>query len=290
MEQPAKLKEEINVSNNLKLLTKAYQEHAIEQINFARYSVLASRDFVQQLAAIFFNVKASYRKALTAHNTPMGRKMTKNLNKNGKEAIVLLTANTKLYGDIIPKVSRAFLETAKISSADIIVIGKQGKNYFDEARIKKPYQFFEIPDTNVSLSLIKNLTSTLIVYEKVHVFYGKFNNIISQNPVETSITGDLPIEQEQEKNESQEDFLFEPNLDEVAVFFEDQIFSLLFAQTINEAQLGKFASRITAMERAQNNMEKQLETLLRRQVRLKNLMNNKKQLELLAGRSLWGKR
>ena len=130
MEQPAKLKEEITVSNNLKLLTKAYQEHAIEQINFARYSVLASRDFVEQLEAVFYNVKASYRKALLTGKLK-GKKMTKNLNKNGKEAIVLLTANTKLYGDIIPKVNRSFLETAKVSSADMIIIGKQGKNFID---------------------------------------------------------------------------------------------------------------------------------------------------------------
>jgi ATP synthase F1 gamma subunit len=290
MEQRAKLKQEITISKSLTLLTRAYQEHAIEQINFARYSVLASRDFVEQLIDIFSNVKASYIASLQAKgnhtdkDTPMPI-----LKKNGKTALVLITANNKLYGDIIPKVSRLFEEEAnKQPDTELILIGKQGKNYLSQTTIHRATAYFEIPDTNVSLATLKELTTTLLSYEKVTVFYGKFNNIISQDAVAATISGDIP---EGQTNTSEgKDFLFEPSLPDVATFFENQIFSLIFTQTISEAQLGKFASRVKAMERAQNNMAKLLAELNKKEVRLKNMTLNKKQQEQIAGRSLWGHR
>lgn len=292
MEQRAKLKQEITISKSLTLLTKAYQEHAIEQINFARYSVLASRDFVEQLIDIFSNVKASYRASLAAKGDSKAKDAPMPiLKKNGKEALVLITANNKLYGDIIPKVSRLFEEEAnKQPDTELIIIGKQGKSYLSQATITRAKAYFEIPDTNVSLATLKELTTTLLSYEKVTVFYGKFNNIISQDAIAATISGDIPEEQKETLQTQGQDFLFEPSLTDVATFFENQIFSLIFTQTISEAQLGKFASRVKAMERAQNNMAKLLAELNKKEIRLKNMTINKKQQEQIAGRSLWGSR
>ena len=290
MQQRSKLKEEINIGKNLTLLTQAYQEHAIEQINFARYSVLSSRDFVEQLVEIFSNVKASYRnQVLSTKEGKSKEPVMPILKKNGKTALVLITANNKLYGDIIHKVSNLFAqEAAKAPDADLVIIGKQGKSFLEEAGIERKYIYFEIPDTNVAITTLKELTTTLLPYEKVTVFYGKFNNIVSQDAMFISISGDLPEEKQVAKQE--QDFLFEPSLPDVAEFFEDQIFSLIFNQTIHEAQLGKFASRVKAMESARTNMEKLLSELTKKDMRMRAVMSNKKQQEQLAGRSLWAKK
>ena len=65
MDKKNKLKEEIETSGILQMLMQAYQEHAIEQINFSRNSVLTSRQFSDELAEVFYNVKTSYENFLT---------------------------------------------------------------------------------------------------------------------------------------------------------------------------------------------------------------------------------
>lgn len=288
MEQRKKIKEEILISKNLKMLTRAYQEHAIEQINFARYSVIASREFSDDLEQVFIDVKTSYKELVTELLAKQKKGKVAELKKNGKEIMVLITANNKLYGDIIPKICQLFYEQAKTSNADLAVIGKQGKSYIDNSGLGKNYQYFELPDTNVQLTQLKPITETFIQYDKVTVFHGKFNNMVSQEAVEAYVSGDIPQDDNTEKTKQR--FIFEPSVTNILEFFENQIFSLLLSQTVQEAQLARFGSRIKAMELAQENMQKWLSTLLQKEQRLKNITQNKKQMELFAGRALWAKR
>ena len=201
--------------------------------------------------------------------------------------MVLMSANNRLYGDILPKIYKLFYEQAKGNSADIVIVGKQGKEFVEQLKLPNPYTYLEMPDTTIPQHIIKQLTDILYPYEKVTVFCGKFNNIISQVAVQTDISGHLPEENESEKAALK--FLIEPSIEEVINFFETLIFALLLDQTIHESILARFASRIKAMEAAQNYIEKQLKLTMIKQRRQKDMDSNRKQLELFAGRSLWGK-
>lgn len=286
MQRYREVKDEIGINQQLKMLMQAYQEHAIVQINFARYSVVSSREFMQELAEIFLNVKTSYQ-AVIAAKQKKHKKETDPFAKNGKEALILLSSNGKFYGDLITKVCRIFEEQAKITDADIVIIGKEGRSYYESTGINKPFTYFELPDTNVPLILLEPVIQKLISYERVTIFYGKFDNIIVQEPVKAALSGEMAPTAAEGKH--QEEFLFEPSVENVMAFFESQIFSLLLNQTVNEGKLARFASRIKAMEIAQNNLQKQLKFLNSREKRLKSMEMNKKQLQLFAGRSLWNK-
>lgn len=296
MEQSKQIKEELVITKSMKMLTNAYQEHALEQINIARYSVLASRDFAIELTDIFSNVRTSYQNLIEKMIERDKKKLEalRKSMKNGKEVLVLVSANNKLYGEIIPKICRLFLEKAQASDADLVIIGRDGKNFVLQAGLKRPYKYFEIPDTGITQESIKPLTAYLVPYENVTLYCGRFNNVISQEAIAASITGDQPLPDEiqtkdkDHKNDSM--FLFEPSIEYVMDFFETQIFSIILSQTISEAQLARFGSRIKAMETAHDNMEKLLEQLYKRERRMKGMEGNKKQLELLSGRRLWGKR
>ncbi len=286
MDEARKVKDEIDASTLLQLLVITYQEHAIEQINFARNSLLSSRDFTQELANVFVNVKTSYANFRSLYERE--RKKTLEKRKNGKEVLVLISANNKLYGDIIPKVNTLFVEQAKKQTADIVVIGRRGRSMIEQMRLGKPYQYFDIRDDHFTLDTLKPAIAYLYPYEKVTVFYGKFLNILSQDAVASNISGDLPPEQQQQPTEARETFIFEPSLEAVLSFFEGQIFSVLFNQTLREAQMARYASRIKAMESARNNLEGNLTRLTQEQRRLTAMKQNKKQLQLLAGKALWG--
>lgn len=291
MAQQKQIKEEIGINKDFKLLTRSYQEHAIGQINFARFSVLGSREFALDLEEVFSNVRASY-------NTGVIKKTIKKLiKKNGKDIWVLITANNKLYGELLQKTTRFFIDKLKdadLNKIDLVIIGRQGKNIFDQSKIEKEYKYFELPDVHVSPELLKDVCNTFLSYENVIVFYGKFNNIISQSPIEESLSGEIAEKETDSKNNdtkiednAKQHFLFEPSIEEILIFFESQILSLLMNQAVQESQLARFASRISAMETAQNNIQKQLNILDKQEKVLKNMDANKKQLELLAGRSLW---
>lgn len=290
MKIPRRLKDDIDVNQNLKMLTQAYQEHAIEQINFARYSVISSREFSQELEEIFFNVKTSYRTFLQAL-AKRDKRSDMFLHKKDKEVIVLVTSNNKFYGDIIAKLWHAFYTRAKktdFSKTDLVIVGKQGKNFIEQSDLPKEYRYMEIPDTKFDLETLKPLIGLILPYEKITVFYGKFNNIISQEPIEASLSGDFP--QEQQTTEQKKSFLFEPSIQHILSFFETQILSLLFDQTMHEARLARFASRIKAMEIAQTNLQAQLKKLMQRERKFKTIEANRKQLQMLSGRALWGRR
>ena len=281
--------DEININQQFKMLTQAYQEHAIVQINLARYSVLASREFMEELAEIFYNVKSSYQLYLKSLTGKGKVEHEDRLKKNGKDVLVLLSANGKFYGDLVSKVCRLFIKQVKETNADVIIVGHEGKKFFDATGLKREYIYIDIPDTTVNLEMLKPLIDAIISYQRATIFYGKFDNIIVQEAVEGSLSGDLP-ENSKEKEQGKEDFLFEPNIEHVMEFFESQIFSMLLNQTVSEGKLARFASRIKAMESAQNNLLKQLGFLTRRSRRIKSMESNKKQLQLFAGRSLWNKK
>jgi F0F1-type ATP synthase gamma subunit len=294
MEQRQKLKEEMVITRNMKMLTTAYQEHALEQINFSRYSVLASREFADELTTIFGNVRQSYQRILERMVDKDKKKLEelrKSL-KNGKEVMVLVSANNKLYGELIPRVCHQFIAKAKATNSELVVIGKEGKIYVDNAQLNRGYTYFQIPDSSIAIEDLKPLTTFLLPFENVIIFCGKFNNVISQDVIEASLTGaHLDAGATSSTAQQHEDlFLFEPSIEYVVDFFESQIFSIILSQTVSEAQLARFGSRIQAMETAQNNMQKLIEQIFRRQRRLRGMEINKKQLELFAGRRLWGKR
>lgn len=290
MQAYKQITDEITLNQQFKMLTQAYQEHAIVQINLARFSVVASREFMDELAEIFYNVKNSYELYLKSLTGKEKEAHTERIKKNGKTALILLSANGKFYGDLVNKVCRFFVQQVKATpDADIIIVGSEGRKFYENSGINKQFTYLELPDTTVTLDMLKPLINTVIGYQKSMIFYGKFNNIIVQDAVEGSISGDMPTDNKV-KEEAKEDFLFEPNIEFVMEFFENQIFSMLLNQTVSEGKLARFASRIKAMEAAQSNLLKQLGLLHSKSRRMKSMESNKKQLQLFAGRALWNKR
>jgi ATP synthase F1 gamma subunit len=290
MKQHAVLTQELSLANNMKNLTLAYEQHAIEQINFARYSVLASHEFSEDLASIFYHVRNNFKLWMDQLTPKQKRKLDliRKHAKNGKTAFVLVAANNKLYGDIIQKICRLFMENALKTPADLFIIGKQGKNFIDASQFKRTYDFVDLPDTNITMEILQPLYTKLIPYEKVTVFCGRFNNMVSQDAVVTDITGDQTAgDAPGAPTKASEHYFFEPDLEQILNFFENQIFSILLGQTISDSQLARFGSRIQAMEGAQTNMQKVILSLMSAQRRLKHADISKKQLELFAGRRLW---
>ncbi len=271
----------------LRTILETYEEIAATRMARIRSSVLASRDFLLELNAIFQQVKTSYRARI---EFLMKTKKIKDpskltfIKRNGKTLHVFVSANTGLYGDIIRKTYEVFIENLKKTPGDVAILGKLGLQIFNTEGIKAPLTYFEFPDNKMDNAVVQKIVEHIIQYEKVLVFYEQFNNVISQSPIVTNISGDpLPWE----KGGPQAKYFFEPSLEKIMEFFEKEIFASIFQQTIFESELAKFASRMVSLDFASENTKNRLKQVTLVAARIKHQEDNKRQLEKFATMRLW---
>jgi len=294
MPQKKIITENLEALNSLKDLAQSYEEIAVIRMQKIKDSVLKTRDFLAEVSDIFVDLKASYDrevKDLIIRRKKGDKTIIPELQKNGKTLLVYLSSNGRLYGSVTQKTYKLFTQDLKLKGAeanDIVIIGSAGKEMFENSGNTHKFEYFELPDTTVSVEHIKELMKKFLQYEKVHIYYGKFGNVVTQTPIETSITGEDIFETEVINPTPREDrFIFEPVLEKIFHFFETQIVANLFSQTLLENQLARHASRVNAMEEALIHIEEESKKLNRDKGRLKHQTENKKQLESISGLTLW---
>lgn len=290
MAQSKKISEDLEALNSLKNLAESYEEVAVVRMQKIRDSVLKTRDFLADLSDVFVDLKSSYEreiKEIIAKRKAADKHLIEALQKNGRRLLVYLSSNGKLYGAVTQKTFKLFIQdikTPRDDKYDIVIIGNAGKEMFEAYGIDRPFEYFEIPDTSVQVDHIKQLMKKFLQYEEVHVYYGKFGNVVKQTPITTSISGEDIFETEVTTRIPREDrFIFEPTLQKIFHFFETQIMANLFSQTLLENQLARHASRVNAMEEALIHIEQESKKLDQIKNRIKHAMQNKKQLETISG-------
>ncbi len=289
MQQGNILLEEINLVKSFKSLALAYEEISAIKMQRTRGLVLQNRDFLSELSEVFRDVRASYKKQIERllKNKTHKQSVSSAFVKNGKHVAVLLSSNSKLYGDIVSRVVTMFLDHIRTHDVDIVIIGKLGKDLFDVANVGKPYTYFDIPDSQVQLEDLKPIVTKLFEYEKVTVFYGKFLNVFTQSPAVSDITGEEAADQQTYIKQNPFSFIFEPSLEKILLFFQTQIITSLFKQTVHESQLARHASRIKAMDSTIERINSKIASLDLAKKRMKRHSINKKQLETMSGMLLW---
>jgi len=280
--------EEFDRVTTLKDVLETYEEIAASRMQNTRSIVLTSRLFIEELNYIFQEVKSSYKdevlKMMKRRSIKDPRELTF-IKRNGKILYVFLSSNTGLYGDIIKQTFDLFLDLIKKENADAAIIGRAGFELFENSGVKKPYVKFELSDSSVDSTSLKKIVEYIIQYEKVFIVYGRFETIMSQKPIVTGISGD-PLSEEQTK--TQVKYFFEPSLDKIMKFFEAQIFTSLFEQTVFESQLAKFASRMTSLELRVESIKDILKKVFLEKEKIRHRIINKKQLEIFSSMALWG--
>lgn len=278
--------EEIKNVHTLRDVVDAYEKISATKMQNIRSSVLQNRDFLEDINIVFQQVKKSYRDQLTAlmKKQNIKRKKLSLIKTNGKTLFVLLSANTGLYGSILRKTYDLFKEYALKENGDILVIGKLGHDLLSSENLKRQIIYKDLEDASLNPEGLQELVSLIIQYERVIVFHGKFQTTISQVPTATSVSGD-PLPGEAKVPELK--FFFEPSLEEIMLFFEKEIFTSYFEQTVQESQLAKQASRMVSLDNSLENIKKNLKILFEEEQRLKHIDFNKKQLETISSIKLW---
>lgn len=277
------IKSELEGVKVLGSLIDAYEEIASIRMKKIRDKVLRNRLYQEEVDYIFEKVRKSYSREVQALAKKRGSKQITFIPHNGKNVAVLLSANTGLYGDIIPETYRLFIKEARETQSEVTIIGKYGYQLFLAENIGRPYTYFDFPDYGDDDEKLHEIIKHIVEYEQIHVFFGKFHNIIKQEPTMLSVSAKIELSEEDSKEEDKEHYIFEPSLEKILIYFETQIFSSLFQQSVKESQLSKYASRFTAMDKASINTRNEIQKMVFEKNRIVHNNFNKKQLSVMAG-------
>lgn len=294
MKNIRQIKNELETVASLKVAVDSYQEIAASRMRKVKKSVLANREFMTGLADLYQRVAVTHdylnledanrsllvsRKRRSANNT--------NLRKtNGKTVSVFVSSNTGLYGDIIKKTFDLFLKSVRTSSTDLVVIGRTGRQLCEKYLRGRDFKFFEGNDAVVETETIKNILLYLLPYTNITIYHGMYVSVLLQEPHTTFITGET-LKLIENKDAKKLKCLIEPSVTEVMAFFEQQISSALFEQTMYESSLSKFASRMISLDFAGFNIKRRIMAIKFNEIKTRHEFADISQLERLAGISLW---
>ncbi len=274
--------EEIMQVKSLKTLVEVYGEIASTRMMKVRDSVLKNRSFLGAINDIFQDSLASYAKKLSGlvkkGKLKKGGRVTF-LAHNGKTVAVLVSANTGFYGEVVGATFRKFIEEIKNQDVEVAIVGKLGRTLFLEKEPQRPYTYFDLPDYNVSQAKLSVLIKHLVSYEEIRVYYGEYKSVVNQTPTKFSISAGTSVGEYIADPKTQ--YIFEPSVEKILMFFETEIFASLFDQSIRESQLAKFASRILAMDKATENIKGDFQRLNLEKLRLGHRSSDRKQLNSL---------
>lgn len=259
-------------TSELKGLVEVYEELAAEKMQKVRGEIMSVREFYDELSKLSEDVGADFEHVVSFQ----GKKI----------AVILIAANSGLYGDIIDKTFSAFIEYIKTNKADVFVIGKTGEDMIKETGQKISYQLISFPDDKIEEKDINELLSKMLGYRKIVLFYGKFRNIAIQLATFRTLSGDTvskALVNPEELKKIRFHYLYEPSLLHVSDLFANEILESLMEETLREASLAKFASRLMHLDSAIDKIDDSIKTLVSQKRRIQKTVSNKKQNSMITG-------
>lgn len=277
-------KEAVKQLTVLSSLTQAYTQIASARMVRVRDKVVEARIFLAKINDVFQKVRVSYirqvRELARSRKISNQEKITF-ITHNGLKVAVLISSRTGLYGEIIPKTFNKFLNAVRNENMEVVIIGQLGLNLFRQAEPHRLYTYFDFPDYGFNDSDFARIVEHIVQYEEINVFFGKYESVLHQVPDREVISAEISLNEDIQKTKVAE-YIFEPSIEKILVFFESEIFASVFEQTIRESQLAKLASRMISMDNATNNIKRELKAREIEILRYRHMLDNKKQLNSLS--------
>lgn len=243
------IKKELETLLYLEEIIQAYEEIASIRMQKVKKSVLSNRAFLDGMRKLAIEVRTSYKKELAHLNRKNNSSQIRKT--NGKSVVVFLSSNTGLYGDIINKVFREFMTYLESSpKTDIVIVGKTGRRMFEvlnkSSRFTSP-TYFDLSDSSTDKENISKLLNFVIDYSDIKVFHGLFIDMLRQEPIGQTMTGEHALDESRVKV-AQREYIFEPSLEELVAYFEQEILRSMFKHSVHESNLSKYASRMISLD------------------------------------------
>ena len=266
------IEKDITSIGTLKNLTNVFESLASNQVAKVKHRAGLGHEFFQMIWKYYTAIRVDPKKRLL--NRP---------ETNGRTVFILISAEAGLSGDLDVRTIDAMQKKYSPETTDIIVLGSHGANQLSQREI--PYiKFFQTPESDGFIN-VEPIINIVKDYSRVVVYYAEYISL-GQQEVRTV---DL-LSQIQEMGENFEegvitddDTIFEPSLNEIALRMEATMMNLALSQTILQSKLAQAASRFNAMTVAEDRASELLGDYKLEFHRAKRSENDKRLREVLVG-------
>lgn len=275
-------------------LVEVSQEVSVMNMQQVRQSVLLNRSYMDGIINIFTDVRRSHQKQiqqiLDAHKT----QQKKGAVPKKPAVAILLSPSGKFSGPLVKKVFEDFAAHLSANHADVAVVGDTGRGLIEQQLTQKvQFEYFSINLDRPSNEELAQLLTFVLQYESITVFSGRFQSLAIQQAMAFNISGFESLKKSndggdtQEKVDVERSFLFEPELDQIATFFEAQVIAALFRQTVDESKLANLGSRIMTLESSLQGINQEIGILNKKFRRAQRHQENRKQFNRISGMRMW---
>ncbi len=243
--------------------------HILENIASIRITqikdeVLKSRDFFSRLWAMYSQLRVSDKDA---------KQTTAATAKSDKQAVILVTANAGLTGEVDTHLIAQVLSEVDPKNTDFFVLGMHGQSLLLQHNIS-PVKTMRFPEVGKPID-VAEIVEAVLRYQKPVVYYPSYDSLSAQQvfSIELRLTVQKLGAQDRKLNQDEiiykDNCIFEPSVGEVVDYLEQMMISTILTEIILESNLAQLSSRFNAMSAASSKADGMAKGLERRYSKLR---------------------
>lgn len=277
------IKRQIKSIQNMKQITKAMEMVAASKLRKAQQRAEAARPYADKILEMVAHIAASDSEREEVLHPILLKRPVK------KTGYLVMTSDRGLAGgfnsNLLRKTQQIIADSHESQSEyTILVVGRKGRDFFRRRNYPVLDEITGLPDTP-SFADIKSLASAAVKnfedgsYDELYLVYNRFDNAISQTPVQRKL---LPLDDIQaEKGPS--DYLYEPSAEGVLSVLLPKYAETLIYSALLESKASEFGAKMTAMGSASKNATKMIRSLTLTYNRARQAAITQEITEIVAG-------
>lgn len=273
------IRRRIHSIDNIRQITKSMEMIAAARFQKAHLKAINSNKFRQAMRELVGHLTAT--KAERSH--PL-----LNNKREGVTALIVAGSDRGLCGAYNSNLFAAidsFLKKNAEQEVELILFGRRVIDFYRRKRCKIGA---EIPDWGgkITLAEIEKLSKDVIekflngTYKSLELIYTEHQTIFTRKIMAAKL---LPIEIPESEVLLKQDYVFEPNIEELFTKLLPEYISIEIQNMLNQAYASELAARVSAMRAASTNAEEIREKLLLERNKLRQTSITKEVLEISSG-------
>lgn len=270
------IKRRIKSIESTRKITKAMHLVSTSKLRKARKELNGNEEYYNLCKEILDTVISSMPEY---YENPFLKKDSKNLDK----LYIVMTSDTGLCGGFNGNIANNLNEKIEDKSyAKIMVVGGKGISYMKKYGFQTVQEYIDIPDIPTIKEVRRIYEDALYMFKngevsEVNVVYTEFKSPVQQN---FKIEKLFPIDV---KNVKQEQFLIEPNFEEVLNSSLDSYFKSKLRRAMLHSKVSEQSSRMSSMDGATKNANDILQSLNLKYNRIRQGMITQEISEIVGG-------
>lgn len=238
MKRPASLQHDFEQIHTIESLTSVFESIASIHISQIKDKVQVSTRFFDELWNIYMQLRASEDELAGL-----------SIQRNGRSAIVAITSDGGLIGDIDERIVQVTLRQPHDSNTDLFVIGTHGASLLAQHGVT-PTKAFAAPDVEKGESA-RRIAQIIGGYDKATVFYQMYVSLMHQDVAKIDLFNAVQALGAETKDAgeliSSKTYILEPSAEAIIQHMEGTMVEIALGQVLLESKLAQYASRFNAM-------------------------------------------